>query len=114
MRPSKFSRAAALLAALSSFACAADVVATRVRRPPMPGDAAIDEFVLVCQPGDGDSCRPTRIVVEVCESALEAGCETRRGLHDFLSELDAFDCYVAELRGEEVPSCAPEAGSPER
>jgi hypothetical protein len=38
----------------------------------------------------------------VCRSSEEAGCDVRRGIHDLLGELDAYDDYVAELRGEEV------------
>jgi len=106
--PRKLSTLLALLAALSWVGCAGGIALGRPRRPPMPPDPAIDELELVCSP-DPDpkvpGCRPTRITVEVCESDLDAGCTTRRGLHDFLSELDAYDCYVAKLRGEVEPAC---------
>lgn len=74
----------------------------------MPGDRAVDELVLVCQP-DEAGCRPTRVSVDVCELATDAGCEVRSGLHDFLSDLAAYDDYVARLRGDPSPSEPAEA-----
>jgi len=61
-------------------------------------------MALLCQPtGDeGRPCRPTRVSVEVCETSLEEGCDVRKGVHDFFSEVDAYDDYVVELRGEEI------------
>lgn len=92
-----------------SLGCAASVAVIRPQRPPL-GDARSDEeFLLVCQPkvveDDEDmwlACQPTRIQVEVCESELEEGCKIRMGIHDLLSELDAYDDYIVKLRGEEV------------
>lgn len=88
-----------------SWSCAGAPVAGLPNRPPQASGAAIDEFELVCQP-DAEGCRPTRIVVEVCESETDAGCATRRGLHDFLAEWVAYDRYVARLRGED-PNAEP-------
>ena len=90
------------LALAWSFGCAADVQSLRPNRPPWPSDQAVDELELVCQP-DEDGCRPTRVVVEVCASSGDPGCDVRRGFHDFLSELEAYDRYVAELRGDPPP-----------
>lgn len=83
-------------------ACAGGPATIRPVRPPLPDARALEEFELVCQP-DEAGCRPTQIRVEVCASELEAGCAVRDGIHDLLSELEAYDRYVAELRGDEVP-----------
>jgi hypothetical protein len=85
-------------------ACAGSVASIRPDRPPLPDAEAIEELVLVCQPTANEErpCSPTRIQVEVCGSDLEEGCKVRSGIHDLVSELDAYDDYVAELRGDEV------------
>ncbi len=98
-----FSLAAAFAVSLFSIGCATGTGdAIRLARPPLPNDQALNEWVLVCQPRDGD-CQPTRIVVEVCENELDKDCKVRRGLQELFSYLEAYDKYVAKLRGEEVP-----------
>jgi len=109
------SMAAAALAVACSIACAGSAPVILPRRPPLPDETAIREAELLCAPPEDaeslEGCRPTRIKVEICESSEEAGCDVRRGLADLLSGLDAYDDYVAELRGEKVlpePEPAPE------
>lgn len=82
------------------------MAAVRVRKPPATNDRAIDELVLVCQPTDA-GCSPTRIRVERCSSPEEEGCRVRDGIHDLLSELEAYRDYVDALNGEE-PLAPPE------
>ena len=105
-KPSNVSTALFALVAVSSIGCAASVLASLPRRPPLPNDAAITEAETLCAPPEEldavEPCRPTRIRVEVCSSSEETGCDVRRGLHDFLGQLDAYDDYVVELRGEKV------------
>lgn len=78
------------------------MAAIRPRRPPLPNDRALDELVLVCQP-DADGCRPTRVEVVICAAETDEGCLVRDGFYGLTQELDVYDDYVRELRGEEVP-----------
>lgn len=101
-KPSVTWTALAALALLSSIACAGSIAAIRPRRPPLPNDRALDELFLLCQP-DADKCRPTRVEVEVCATETDEGCTMRDGFYGLAQELDVYDDYVRELRGEEVP-----------
>lgn len=103
-RRRRFFTALAVMVGAWSIGCAANVAVVRVDRPPLPNEAALEELELVCQPTDDPDrpCRPTRIRVEVCPHEADEGCKVRGGFEDLISELDVYDDYVADLRGEEV------------
>jgi hypothetical protein len=57
-------------------------------------------MVLLCQP-DASGCRPTRALVEICESAEDAGCRVRDGNYQLHQDLDVYDDAIRDMRGED-------------
>lgn len=85
-----------------SLSCAGNSTVPRIRRPPLPDERALIEAIALCQP-TGDRmrpCQPTRIEVHVCEPRVEGGCAVRRGVHDLLRWLNAYDNYIQALNGD--------------